>query len=76
MLAALDTADAPPTTQQLSMFAELEKALDEQLAAWNQIKAKDIPFLNEQLKKARSPQIDIQKAPPAGSPEDNSQDED
>jgi len=76
MLAALDTADAPPTTQQLSMFAELEKALDEQLAAWNQITTKDIPELNQQLKKASLPQLDIQKKVAADSPDQTSDDED
>ena len=38
LLSALDTADAAPTTQQLAMFGELEKALQEQLSAWAQLK--------------------------------------
>jgi hypothetical protein len=54
------------------MFGELEKALGEQLSAWNQIKTKDVPDLNEQLKKAGQPQIDLQK-PTTSAPE---QDED
>ena len=62
MLAQLDTADAAPTTQELEMFWELEKALDEQLAAWSQLKTKDLPQLNEELKKAGQPPIDLQKS--------------
>jgi photosystem II stability/assembly factor-like uncharacterized protein len=64
MVSALDNADAPPTTQQVAMFAELDKALEEQISAWGQIKSKDIPALNEQLKKAGLPPIDLQKIVP------------
>jgi photosystem II stability/assembly factor-like uncharacterized protein len=66
IVTALDTADAAPTTQQVTMFEELDKALEEQLSAWEQLKAKDIPALNEQLKKAGLPLIDLQK-PVAGA---------
>ena len=66
IVTALDTADAAPTTQQVTMFEELEQALEEQLSAWEQLKAKDIPALNEQLKKAGLPLIDLQK-PVAGA---------
>ena len=61
VISALDSADAAPTTQEAAMVAELEKALDEQLSAWNQLKSKDIPELNDQLKKAGLPGIDLQK---------------
>jgi photosystem II stability/assembly factor-like uncharacterized protein len=61
LVSALDTADAAPTTQQSAMFVELEKALEEQLSAWGQLKSKDIPELNEQLKKVGLPPIDLQK---------------
>jgi photosystem II stability/assembly factor-like uncharacterized protein len=64
VLSALDTADAAPTTQQVAMFGELDKALEEQLSAWGQLKSKDIPELNEELKKAGLPQIDLQKPMP------------
>jgi hypothetical protein len=61
---ALDTADAAPTTQQVAMFGELEKALQEQLSAWGQLKSREIPNLNEKLKKAGLPAIDLQKPGP------------
>jgi photosystem II stability/assembly factor-like uncharacterized protein len=67
LLSALDSADAPPTTEQSAMVAELDKALAEQLAAWNQIKTKDLADLNRQLQKGALPLVDLQKlAPPAG----------
>jgi hypothetical protein len=76
VISALDTADAAPTTQQVAMFGELNTALEEQLSAWAQLKSKDIPELNEQLKKAKQPTIDLQK-PAAGAPdEEGSQDRD
>jgi hypothetical protein len=34
------------------------------LSAWGQLKSKDIPELNEQLKKAGLPLIDLQKPAP------------
>ncbi len=68
IVSALDTADAAPTTQQVAMFVELDKALGEQLSAWAQLKSKDIPELNKNLKKAGLPQIDLQKPVP-GAPD-------
>jgi photosystem II stability/assembly factor-like uncharacterized protein len=67
VLGGLDSADAPPTTQQSAMVAELNKALDEQLAAWNQIKTTDIPDLNKQLQKAGLPVLELQKLAPAAT---------
>ena len=64
LVSALDSADAAPTTQQSAMFGELEKALEEQLSAWAQLKSKDIPELNDKLKKAGLPLIDLQKPVP------------
>ncbi len=67
VLGGLDTADTAPTTQQLAIYGELEKALAEQLSAWDQLKSKDIPELNEQLKKAKLPLIDLQKPVPGST---------
>ena len=78
MLAQLDTADAAPTTQEVAMFEEVDKAINEQLVAWNQLKTKDIPELNDQLKKAGQPPIDLQKlaAAEAVLPQTTTQDKD
>ena len=69
LVSALDSADDAPTTQQIATFAEVEKALEEQLSAWGQIKSKDVPELNQQLKKAGLPLIDLQKAVPGAADE-------
>jgi hypothetical protein len=37
------------------------------LRAWAQLRSKDIPALNEQLKKAGLPQIDLQKPVPSSA---------
>jgi photosystem II stability/assembly factor-like uncharacterized protein len=76
MLAALDSADAPPTTQQVEMFGEMEKAVEEQLAVWVEIRAKELAEVNRQLKKAKLPMLDLQKPAPADAPEIGSQDRD
>jgi len=67
LLGALDSADAAPTTQQVEMFAELERVLQEQLAAWAKLTSTDIPALNEQLKKAGLPPVDLQKPVPGAA---------
>ena len=78
VLSALDSADAAPTTQQSAMFADLEKALNTQLAAWEQMKAKDVADLNSQLSKAGLPVIVLQKsaAGSADTAQTSSQDRD
>jgi len=76
LVSALDTADAAPTSQQVAMFGELNKALEEQLSAWNQLKSKDIPELNEQLKKSGLPPIDLQKPVPGNAATTTSEDRD
>ena len=67
ILSAFDSADAPPTTQQSAMVAELDKALVEQVAVWNQIKTKDVPDLNRQLQKGALPLVDLQKLAPVAA---------
>jgi len=76
LLSALDSADVAPTTQQSAMVAELEKALQEQLDAWVQIKAKDISSLNDQLKNAGLPMVDARPVASGSSAQISSQDRD
>jgi photosystem II stability/assembly factor-like uncharacterized protein len=64
LVSALDSADAAPTTQQTAMFAELEQALAEQLSAWDEMKSKHVPDLNNRLKQSGLPEIDLQKPTP------------
>src|ERR1700691_1006669 len=64
VVSGLGTADAAPTTEQIAMVMDLEKALDGQLSAWAEPKSKNIPALNDQLKKAGLPPIDLHKPVP------------
>ena len=59
LLVIVDSADAAPTTQATATFAEVQRALDEQLAKWGELRSKDIPALNQQLKQAGAAEIDI-----------------
>ena len=52
LLGVVDSADAAPTTQASNTYAEVQQALDQQLGSWNDIKTKDIPALNSQLRGA------------------------
>jgi hypothetical protein len=62
ILSGLDSADAAPTTQQVAMYADLNKSLQQQLSAWKQIKSSELVALNEQLKKAGLPTINLSRS--------------
>jgi hypothetical protein len=62
ILNGLDSADAAPTTQQVAMYADLNKSLQQQLSAWKQIKSSELAALNEQLKKAGLPAINLSQS--------------
>jgi hypothetical protein len=53
----IEGADAAPTTQAVAAVAELQKALDSLLARWQELRSRDIPALNEQLKQANLPPL-------------------
>jgi photosystem II stability/assembly factor-like uncharacterized protein len=59
LLAIVQSADAAPTSQAMATLGELEKALEEQLTAWQQMQAQDIPALNKALKQAKLPTITV-----------------
>jgi len=59
LLAIVDSADAAPTTQATAIYAEVQRALDEQLAKWGELRSKDIPALNQHLKQAGAAEIDV-----------------
>jgi len=62
LMAAVDSADAAPTTQAVSTFNDLNNALDQQLARWEEIKTKDVPELNLKLKRSGEPQLNPEAA--------------
>jgi hypothetical protein len=76
MVSGLDSVDAAPTTQQVAMFGELDRALGEQLTAWAEVKGKELAALNEQLKKAGIAEIDPAKAAPGAGDAMTTQDRD
>ncbi|MDE3156944.1 MAG: glycosyl hydrolase [Acidobacteriota bacterium] len=47
----VDSADAAPTKQSIEVFGRLRRRLDEQLAAWKALQAKDLAALNAQMQK-------------------------
>jgi photosystem II stability/assembly factor-like uncharacterized protein len=55
----IDSADAAPTAAQSAQLAQLDATHTKLMAQWTQIKTKDVPALNEQLKKAGLPMLEI-----------------
>src|SRR5215472_2386192 len=46
-----DSADAAPTSAEEAVFAELDERLEAQLGQWRDVLAKDVPALNEAMRK-------------------------
>ncbi|HLX00361.1 MAG TPA: hypothetical protein VKR82_17105 [Candidatus Acidoferrales bacterium] len=61
----IDSADAAPTAPQNAQLTQLEAAQSKWMAQWTEIKAKDVPALNVQLKKANLPPLEIKTPSPA-----------
>ncbi len=55
----IDSADAAPTAAQSAQLTELDATQTKLMAQWTAIKSKDVPALNEQLKKAGLPTLEI-----------------
>jgi hypothetical protein len=55
----IDGADAAPTAAQAEQLTELGATQTKLMAEWTAIKTKDIPALNELLKKANLPALEI-----------------
>jgi hypothetical protein len=51
----LQTADLAPTQPMVTAATELQKTLAKLMAAWDQLKTKDVAALNEQLRAANKP---------------------
>lgn len=54
LLEILQGADVSPTTQAVKSCAETKKNLDDLLARWSELKSKDLPALNAQIRQAKS----------------------
>ncbi len=55
-------ADAAPTEPQLEVFKMLDGRLEEQLQAWVQLKADEVPKINELIKQADVPALTVAEA--------------
>jgi photosystem II stability/assembly factor-like uncharacterized protein len=53
-------ADVAPSTQAAGAVADLQKQLPPLMQRWNEVKAKDIPALNQQLKGANLPELKLE----------------
>jgi hypothetical protein len=60
LLDTLESADQAPTAQAMDMYTELSKVLTARVAAWNELRTKDIPALNEELSKLAIAPIKIE----------------
>jgi hypothetical protein len=58
----VDTADRAPTEQAYAVFKMLSGAADAQVARWKEIVAKDLPALNDLIRKENIPLLEIAPA--------------
>jgi hypothetical protein len=54
---AVDSADTAPTESEIAVFADLDKQVDAQLVRWREVLSKDLPALNEAMRKANVPSV-------------------
>jgi len=59
LLATVDSADAAPTTQAVTAFEEVNRAVGQKLERWAEMQKRDIPALNQELKHAGSAEINL-----------------
>jgi len=55
-------ADVAPSSQAAAAVADLQKQLPPLMERWNEVKAKDLPALNHQLKGANLPELKLESA--------------
>lgn len=59
LLLLVESADSAPTTQAVSAFGTYRNLLEQQLAKWNALKAKEVPALNTLLQQRQLPTIEV-----------------
>ncbi len=59
LLALVDQVDAEPTGPQVAAAEKTQRTLTDLLARWEKLKKQDLKALNERLKKARLPTVDL-----------------
>jgi photosystem II stability/assembly factor-like uncharacterized protein len=58
----IDSADGRPTAAQTAVLQEINAKFTKLMAQWGEVKTKDLPALNEQLRKAGLPPVEIKAA--------------
>ena len=76
LLGALQEADVAPTTQASAAVDELAKQLTPLMQSWQQIKSKELPALNQQLKNANLPELKLASVATPATATVSSKDED
>jgi hypothetical protein len=71
LMTALQSADVAPTIQQAAAVADRSKALADLMRQWEQFKTSEIPALNQQLRQAHLPEIDLSVPAPATPSDDD-----
>ena len=69
LLTQLQSADVAPTSQQAAAVADRHKAVTDLLRRWEQFKDSEIPALNQQLRQAHLPEVDV--SAPSSAPVDD-----
>ncbi len=59
----VDSADAAPTAAEEAVFAKLDQQLETQLAKWREVLTKDIPALNDEMRKSNIPLVAASATP-------------
>ena len=60
LLELFQGADGAPTTQGASASGDLQRKLMDTLDRWNELKTKDLPALNDQLRQANLPVLKLE----------------
>jgi photosystem II stability/assembly factor-like uncharacterized protein len=64
LLGVVDSADARPTEAARDTFSDLQRALGPALNQWSDLKSRELPEVNDQLRKTKLPPLDPSLAPP------------
>ena len=71
LMQSLQKADAPPTGQETAAVRQRRAALAELMQKWKAIQTTDLPRVNQQLARARLPELEIEKHAPAAEMDDD-----
>ncbi len=76
LMQAMQEADVPPTSQEAAAVAQQRASLAQLLRRWKAIQNTDLVSVNQQLAKARLPELEVEKNAPAIGMDDDDADDD